>query len=301
MSRETRRGLLKRTAGLTAGAAGLSAVGTVGADETDKAFEKNDRVSPIVYTNTYAYADPDSYVMGAVGTSIAGYVQDGPSTHEGIDYYLVEYNNGVKGWTSETNITTSELDYIPKVPYFHQYNNDIDPSGTCGNTSVAMLLDFYGVSITPDDLSYRFGDAQSTRPPGASEAFNTIAAEQGLDTRVFGTSSATMEQVKRWIDDGRPVITWGWFTPPGHIVVTLGYDSEGYTVNDPAGDWNGQYQGTHYGSNGEYIRYDKDLFENVVIMGDGRVDAVVAEPGEMRSQSGEASTSGVGGLFEMFR
>jgi hypothetical protein len=279
MPHDDRRDVLRKAGGLALGAMGLPSVTATKSGETEDTdearFAINERVSPIVYTNTYAYPDPDSYVMGTVKTSIAGYVRDGPSTHDGIRYYLVEYNSGVRGWTSETNLTAAHLDYIPGLPYFYQYDNSIDPTGTCGNTSVAMVLNYYGASVSPDDLSWRFGDAQSTRPPGATEAFNTIAAEHGLDVRASGSTTATIQEVRRWIDQGRPVITWGMFTPPGHIVVTLGHSDDGYTVNDPAGDWNERYQGTHYGRRGEYIVYDTTSFENVVVKGTDTVDVVV--------------------------
>ena len=47
------------------------------------------------------------------------------------------------------------------MPYFYQYDNDYEPSGTCGVTSAAMLVDtFHPGSVTPDSLYRAYGKAQ---------------------------------------------------------------------------------------------------------------------------------------------
>ena len=39
------------------------------------------------------------------------------------------------------------------VPYLNQYDNaTVNPGGSCGNTSTAMLLRFYGIQKTPDGV-----------------------------------------------------------------------------------------------------------------------------------------------------
>jgi hypothetical protein len=53
------------------------------------------------------------------------------------------------------------------------------------------------------------------------------------------------------LENGDPVIVDGFWTSAGHIAVLVGFDSTGWIVNDPAGDW---YLG--YGSGGgEAVHY----------------------------------------------
>jgi uncharacterized protein YvpB len=57
-------------------------------------------------------------------------------------------------------------------------------------------------------------------------------------------------------------------TPPGHVVVVLGYDGSHYYCNDPAGKWNQIYQGSGYSgvnaTEGIAIKYTKAAFEAAV-------------------------------------
>ena len=58
-------------------------------------------------------------------------------------------------------------------------------------------------------------------------------------------------ELRAMLDDGDPVVVHGFWTSAGHIVVLVGYDSTGWIVNDPAGDW---YRG--YGNGGgEAVHY----------------------------------------------
>ena len=63
----------------------------------------------------------------------------------------------VAGWCSAG---PTEAGYIPDVPYFHQHSNRINPSGSCQNTCVAIVLKYYGADdITPDMISAKWGYA----------------------------------------------------------------------------------------------------------------------------------------------
>jgi peptidoglycan hydrolase-like protein with peptidoglycan-binding domain len=48
---------------------------------------------------------------------------------------------------------------------------------------------------------------------------------------------AKWAEVKAWIDRGKPCITHGWFTQSGHIICIIGYNSNGWIVHDPYGEW----------------------------------------------------------------
>lgn len=250
-------------------------------------FDWDDPVAPNVDSTVYAGHSKDAESLGVVSAGTVGRIRKGPEEGGDFLWWRVEFPD-VTGWVVQTNLKHADPPenvvrgpdeaIIQDVPYFYQYYNDVDPSGTCGNTSMSILLNFYGWDGSPDYLSRRFGDAQSTRPPGASAAFNAIAEEIGIDQRVDGSTTAHFDDLRGWIDQGKPVAVWGMFTPPGHILVVTGYDGDQWVCNDPAGHWNGEYQGTHYGGAdaGRYVRYDADLFENAVNVG-GNLTVVYPE------------------------
>lgn len=121
------------------------------------------------------------------------------------------------------------------VPYFYQYFNTYEPSGTCGITSASMLLNYYNKGVTPDGLYTRFGKAQGQSPEGLAYIYR----QYGLSAQ--STYTGTEAMIKRQIDAGRPVVIHGWFTGPGHIMVVIGYNSTGWVMNDPSGLWAGCY------------------------------------------------------------
>jgi hypothetical protein len=50
-------------------------------------------------------------------------------------------------------------------------------------------------------------------------------------------TNGTFKDIQMSIDCGRPVIIHGYFTSSGHIIVIKGYDSSGFIVNDPYGEY----------------------------------------------------------------
>ena len=128
------------------------------------------------------------------------------------------------------------------IDYFWQYDNAYDPGGTCGLTSAAMVV---SNGERPDDLYVRYGKAQGQSPEG----LEALYVSEGFDAD--SGRSGTREELKAMLDDGLPVAVHGFWTASGHIAVLVGYDSLGWIVNDPAGDF---YLG--YGSSrGERVRY----------------------------------------------
>ena len=56
---------------------------------------------------------------------------------------------------------------IENVPYFYQYNNSVDPGGSCQNTCMAMILKYYGADgVTPDLLNNKWGTAYAQSVSG---------------------------------------------------------------------------------------------------------------------------------------
>jgi uncharacterized protein YvpB len=154
---------------------------------------------------------------------------------------------------------------VGKVPYFNQYDNAISPGGSCQNTSVAMALGYYGVNVSPDEISRKFGTQYAQTPSGAASVFNHYASQAGISQRMTGHMNGTFDDLKAELDQGHPVVINGYFTG-GHVVTVTGYDKNGYYVNDPAGVWNERFKGGYAGQsyNGRDTYYGKSAFEQAV-------------------------------------
>ena len=137
-----------------------------------------------------------------------------------------------------------DLGYLD-LPYYFQYANAYEPSATCGVTSAAMVLSHLAGTVTPDELYLSYGKAQAQSPGGIEQLYrwHGLQGDSGY--------GATRAQLRAHLDAGRPVVVHGTWTSAGHIAVLVGYDSDGWIVHDPAGDW---YAGYGWGS-GEAVHY----------------------------------------------
>ena len=145
-----------------------------------------------------------------------------------------------------------------KVRY--QYQND-NASGTgyreCYSSSCAMLAAYHGKVGSDDEYNHIracFGDTTNTSAQ--------IAALQSLGLNAQFYTNGTTEDLKREIDEGRPVAV-GWLhlgpvTAPrggGHWSVIIGYTDKGFIVHDPNGEAslvNGGYVNYHGGESVHY-------------------------------------------------
>lgn len=70
----------------------------------------------------------------------------------------------------------------------------------------------------------------------------------------------SLNDAKKALDEGCVVITQGWFTPAGHVILLTGYEADPVTlsyrfiVDDPWAEYNFS-QGEYDNSNGEGVRY----------------------------------------------
>jgi uncharacterized protein YvpB len=163
-------------------------------------------------------------------------------------------------------VTSGTAPYVQGVPYFYQYSNSYNPSGSCQNTSLAMALKYYGLSsITPDILSNAYGTDLAQSVSGLQRVFNEKAAAAGLAVRDRGTTTGTVTKLRQLLAAGTPVIVHGYFTNYGHIMVVLGFDGTYYYCNDPAGKWSQQFKYGGYSqtnaTEGVAVRYTKAAFE----------------------------------------
>ncbi|MEG4623714.1 C39 family peptidase [Microcoleus sp. w1-18aA5] len=126
------------------------------------------------------------------------------------------------------------------VPYFSQYDNEIEPWRTCGATSSAMCLKYFQVAdLGPfaqyeDDVKKRFDRLGIDH--GSPDGIKRLL--EGLGLRDDLTLKGSLSDITRSLDSGEICILHGYWTVPGHILVIRGYNDKGdFFVNDPAGEW----------------------------------------------------------------
>jgi uncharacterized protein YvpB len=127
-----------------------------------------------------------------------------------------------------------------KVPYLTQLDNTTDPYGTCNVTSLSMCMGYYGHPI------------RNSQGEQLEDELNRYCYEHGLDrhvphdlaqvVRAYGykddfQANAKWGDVKKWLEQGNPCVVHGYFTASGHIITIIGYNSKGWIVHDPYGEW----------------------------------------------------------------
>lgn len=152
------------------------------------------------------------------------------------------------------------------VPYYSQRDNQIDALGTCGATSSAMCLSYFGVADPgpmtqyEDDVKREFDRLgfDHHAPAGIKRLLEHmhLRDELLLDARLSDITAA--------LDQSKVCILHGYFTVHGHIIVIRGYDSNGnFIVNDPNGEWQfGGYlknSSAHPDNKGENKTYTRRL------------------------------------------
>ena len=124
------------------------------------------------------------------------------------------------------------------VPYYDQLDNSDDPYGTCNVTSLAMVLSYLGAKRVHPDI--RFADELNRYCEDHSldrhEPTDLVKVVEAYGFRDKFSKTASFEEVQDWLIGGNPAIVHGYFTSGGHIVCLIGYNSEGFVVNDPYGE-----------------------------------------------------------------
>jgi uncharacterized protein YvpB len=165
--------------------------------------------------------------------------------------------------SSTTQPNTVKLD----VPYKSQRDNYNNPDGACNVTSLAMCLEFLliprrGSSGQFEDELYEYALDNSLSRHSPYDLAKIVKAYGAKD---LFDSTSTMKAVKDWLASGKPVVTHGYFTSFGHIVVLVGYDSSGFIVHDPYGEWyaSGYDRNDPSGNNtkGKFQHYSYQLIE----------------------------------------
>jgi hypothetical protein len=148
--------------------------------------------------------------------------------------------------------------YASKMAYLWQLSNPVAPYGTCNVTAIAMCLTGYGVkgsgiSQLPEELRYwievqQGGDRHEPR--------DLVAACKWKGVDAVFREDFTLTEIIAALDEGRPVVLDGWFTPSGHFIVAKKYSptTKKFLCLDPYGEWfNTGYQtGPNLGNEIEY-------------------------------------------------
>ncbi|MFC6953547.1 N-acetylmuramoyl-L-alanine amidase [Halorubellus litoreus] len=220
-------------------------------DAPDPAFDIGEAVATTTDLNVRQEATTSADVVGIADADTTGYVKNGYVTNDGYTWWKIDYGQ-TRGWSAQSFLEPASDDGgdgtgnpIQGVPYLSQRDNDYSPSGSCQNTCLSMLFRHYGLDTDPDALTERWGTDDGQTPAGAERVFDQVASENGLDVRASGSRETTMADLEAAIDRGVPVMTYGWFTGAGHIVVAVGYTADTITVHDPYGTWNERYEGSH--------------------------------------------------------
>jgi hypothetical protein len=121
------------------------------------------------------------------------------------------------------------------VPYLCQYENRIAPSATCQVTAFAMGYQFLtGKGLVPDSLA---------KDRGAYQSPDAVASHARRDFGLlgsYGRSAGTEEEMKKELRAGHPIVLNTCGTYSGHVLLIVGYNRDGWIVNDPAGLWSGK-------------------------------------------------------------
>jgi len=171
--------------------------------------------------------------------------------------------------------------YIRGVPYFRQFDNRINPGGSCQITCMAMVLGHFGADgVTPDVLSSRWTTERAETTSGWRDIFNAEAEERGLGVRDLGELEGRLSHVHELLRARVPVVVHGRFSSAGHLIVLLGYDEDFYYAHDPAGDW------TYSGAPGRHVRYPREAVERAIVESSRdwvRYHALDLEPGPVQA------------------
>jgi hypothetical protein len=198
-----------------------------------------------------------------------------------------------------------------KVPHLHQtYDSpdDFNGGGSCGPTSMLMVLAFFK-KVEPQPTlvsdSHMHQTAYGALIPGLDARVcepNVGAVHAKMvdyfrpflpEVAIFYNEKATWARVKAELDAGRPVMLGTRVTGAGHIMVAKGYLSDGrLLVNDPAGDreqaarkggpsggWS-PTGGRYWNGDGERAVYEWDSLEVRWIMTFGAAAKAVLDPPE---------------------
>lgn len=120
-----------------------------------------------------------------------------------------------------------------KVPFFRQEN-----WYTCGPACLRMLLAYFGIDISEEELEKACGTTELGTTP---TQISTGASKSGMDA--MATKNANLENLKRSLEEGSPIIVlidpsyiYGGIAGFGHFIVVVGIEGDKMIYHDPDPD-----------------------------------------------------------------
>lgn len=133
-----------------------------------------------------------------------------------------------------------DLRYLRNFPYFYQQDNGTNGWRQCQTSSIAMCLKYLDVPGIKDDIDYLKYVEKHGDTIYRDTHFKALA---DLKVSAKFTLSYDAQDVKGWIDKGKPVVAGflhhGAVSAPtggGHFVVITGYGKDYWLVQDPFGE-----------------------------------------------------------------
>ncbi len=124
-----------------------------------------------------------------------------------------------------------ELDYSAKI--IPVKNKKQINGWSCGSTSLKMVLSFYGVHHSVVTLSDECGTTKEDGTPFSG----MVSVARGNGMKVITLRNSSIAVLKKYIDDGKPVIVVYQSSPQigdTHYSVLIGYDRNSLIFCDPA-------------------------------------------------------------------
>ncbi len=182
-------------------------------------------------------------IAAAQELQVHSYRYDAASDHFLVAFLNTAFNGKNTWWVYAKDIEVlkdgkSALSVKLNVPWFGQLDNELHPHGSCNVTSAAMCLTYLGLRPQSgqqmEDEFYHYCDEHGLDRHVPADIAKLIAAHGYKDNF---QSRTKWDAVKQWLNDGNPAIVHGWFTEEGHIMPIIGYNDNGWIVNDPNGKW----------------------------------------------------------------
>ena len=121
-------------------------------------------------------------------------------------------------WSAAVLATVLQVPFVPQK------------RDTCGPAALAMVLRFWGRSVTHDDLAAEL-DARELKGVAGSRLAEA-ARSRGLTAVAYRGDA---EQLRDFVGKGRPlIVAWDMGRGRFHNVVVVGFDGEDVVVHDPA-------------------------------------------------------------------
>lgn len=195
--------------------------------------------------------DPNKKQTLAAGNELAihSYRYDATTNHykiaflstsfKGKNTWFIHKDKDIKILKDGVDIDTILQPIKLNVHWRSQLNNSYEPYSTCNVTSVAMCLNYFGIkSQDPneqlEDELYRYCQYKGYNKHSPEDLAQLVRDYGCQDDFQY---KAKWQDVKTWLTKGYPAIVHGYFTRSGHIIAIIGFNAQGFIVNDPYGEW----------------------------------------------------------------